>query len=136
MLTAAMYDWKYRRIPNWLTVAGVIAGAAVNTAMGGLSGLWLAISGAAFALLLYLPLYALRAMGAGDAKLMTAAGALIGPFEWWSVFIYTILIGGAIALVAVVVRGRVRRTVHNLGTILGSFSRLKPPWRHNFELNV
>jgi Flp pilus assembly protein protease CpaA len=28
---AAVYDLLYRRIPNWLTIGGVIAGLALNT---------------------------------------------------------------------------------------------------------
>ena len=135
-LIAAAYDWKYRRIPNWLTLAGVTAGLAVNTYMGGISGLWLAVSGAAFALLIYLPLYALRAMGAGDAKLMAAVGALMGPFTWWAIFIYTMLIGGVIAVGVIVVRGRFRRTLQNLGTILASLVRARRPWIENPELDV
>ncbi|HXP86382.1 MAG TPA: prepilin peptidase [Bryobacteraceae bacterium] len=135
-VTAAAYDWKYRIIPNWLVLAGVIAGLAVNTWMGGLSGLWLALSGAAFALLIYLPLYALRAMGAGDAKLMAAVGALMGPFLWWSMFVYTIVIGGVAALVAIVVGGRFRRTFRNIWTILTSLARGRRPWAENPEVDV
>jgi prepilin peptidase CpaA len=135
-VTAAAYDWKYRIIPNWLVLVGVLAGLAANTVIGGISGLWLALSGAAFALLVYLPLYALRAMGAGDAKLMAAVGALMGPFLWWSIFIYTILIGGAAALVAIMVQGRVRQTFRNIGTILTSLARARRPWVQNPEIDV
>jgi prepilin peptidase CpaA len=135
-LTAAAYDWKYRIVPNWLTLAGVIAGLTINTLLSGRSGSWLAISGAGFALLVYLPLYALRAMGAGDVKLMAAVGALMGPFIWWSIFIYTVLIGGAAALVAIIAGGRFRQTLRNIGTILTSLVRAKRPWVKNPEIDV
>ena len=32
LLTAAIFDVLYRRIPNWLTVSGVVLGIAMNTA--------------------------------------------------------------------------------------------------------
>jgi len=135
-LTAAAYDWKYRIVPNWLTLTGVIAGLAVNTLLNGLTGPWVAISGAGFALLVYLPLYALRAMGGGDVKLMAAVGALMGPFIWWGIFVYTVLIGGAAALVAIIAGGRFRRTLRNIWTILTSLARAKRPWVENPEIDV
>lgn len=136
ILVAAAYDWKYRIIPNWLTLAGVIAGVALNTVATGLSGLWVAFTGAAFALLIYVPLYALRAMGGGDVKLMAAVGALMGPFLWWDIFVYTALIGGAAALVTIFVGGRFRRTFRNIGTILSSLARGRRPWVDNPEVDV
>ena len=34
LLTAAVFDVLYRRIPNWLTVSGVVLGLAMNTLIG------------------------------------------------------------------------------------------------------
>ena len=34
LLTAAVFDVLYRRIPNWLTVSGVVLGLAMNTVIG------------------------------------------------------------------------------------------------------
>jgi prepilin peptidase CpaA len=135
-LIAAAYDWKTRRIPNWLTLTGVVVGLGTNAMLAGVSGAWLAVSGAGFALLIYLPLYALRALGGGDVKLMAAIGALVGPFVWWWIFVYTALIGGVIALVVIVTRGRFRRAFKNLGTILLSLVRLRRPADTNPELDV
>ena len=136
ILTAAAYDWKYRRIPNWLTFGGVFAGLAVNTYLLGPSGTFLGFGGAALALIVYLPLFALRAMGAGDAKLMAAIGALIGPFAWFSIFIYTALIGGVIALASIIITGRFQKTLRNIGTILSSLTHAKRPWTENPDLDV
>ena len=36
--------------------------------------------GAGLALLIYVPLFALRAMGGGDVKLMAAVGAIVGSW--------------------------------------------------------
>jgi prepilin peptidase CpaA len=43
-------------------------------------------------------LYALRAMGAGDVKLMAAVASLVGWQNWIAIFLITALIGGAAAL--------------------------------------
>ena len=136
VLVAAAYDWKYRIIPNWLTIAGVAAGFVVNFFASGISGLWLAFTGMAFALLIYVPMYALHAMGAGDAKLMAGVGAMVGPFWWGGIFVYTALIGGVIALVTIFAGGRSRQTFRNIGTILMSLIRGLRPWEQSPDLDV
>ena len=79
---AAVRDIRTRRIPNWLTVSGVVAGMALNAFLFETPGLLDALKGLGFALLIYFPLFAIRAVGAGDAKLMAAVGAIVGPANW------------------------------------------------------
>ncbi|MGD0001379.1 MAG: prepilin peptidase, partial [Bryobacteraceae bacterium] len=62
---AAIYDWRFRRIPNWLCVAGLLAGFSAQIYLQGARGLLTAGEGFGLALLIYLPLYLLRGMGAG-----------------------------------------------------------------------
>ena len=79
LLTAAVFDVLYRRIPNWLTVSGVVLGLAMNTVIGAPeAGVVFALIGLLVAFGIYAGLYALRAMGAGDVKLMAAVEALVG----------------------------------------------------------
>src|SRR5690242_7456703 len=101
VLVAAIYDLRFRRIPNWLNLSGVILGVSVNTVLFGRSGLMLAFLGISFSLLIYVPLYLIRGMGAGDVKLMAAVGAIAGPWNWFAIFVATALLGGVAALVFV-----------------------------------
>ena len=68
VLTAGIYDLRYRRIPNWLVLVGLALGFGLNTFLFLLPGLERSAMGMGLALLIYFPLYLLRAMGAGDAK--------------------------------------------------------------------
>src|SRR3954466_2040420 len=79
VLVAAGYDIRYRRIPNWLVLAGIVTGFAWNVFSSGWSGLGHAAAGFGLGLALYFPLYLLRARGAGDVKLLAAVGAIVGP---------------------------------------------------------
>ena len=43
---AAWLDWRSRRIPNWLTVSGLLVGIAVHAALGGWHGTLFSLEGA------------------------------------------------------------------------------------------
>ncbi|XSG85592.1 MAG: A24 family peptidase [Methylohalobius sp. ZOD2] len=75
------FDAAWRRIPNYLTLGGHLAGAGMiaATGHGWLGDPWTSCLKAwALALGLTLPAYALRWLGGGDVKLLTAMGLLGG----------------------------------------------------------
>src|SRR5580698_2174192 len=62
---AAIYDVLYRRIPNWLTAAGVILGLTLNTILrGAWPGLRFSLAGLLAAFAVYCSIYSLRGVGA------------------------------------------------------------------------
>src|SRR6516164_1590830 len=97
---AAVSDIRSRRIPNWLTFGGMLVGLAVNAALLGSRGLKTSALGLLVGFGVYFALYLFRAIGAGDVKLMGAVGALVGPSNWWSVFLVAAIAGGVAALIA------------------------------------
>jgi prepilin peptidase CpaA len=136
VLAGGFFDWRERRIPNWLTLMGVVLGFGLNgTAYGG-SGLLISLKGFGLALAVYFTLYAIRAMGAGDVKLMAAVGSVAGWSNWLGVFILTAIIGGVGALVAILLRRRVGRTFRNLGLILVALRLRQAPYELSQELDV
>ena len=135
-MIACVTDIRSRRIPNWLTAIGILAGFSLNIFLYGLPGLKNASLGVGIALLVYFPLFCVKGMGAGDVKLMAAIGALVGPGNWLRIFIFTALIGGAIALALILYRGFLNRTLHNVGHILMSPFRGRLPYQDNPELDV
>ena len=138
VLAAAIHDVRYRRIPNWLTVAGVLVGRALNGFLDqGRPGLFASsLLGLAIAFCLYFVLYALRAMGAGDVKLMAAVGAVVGWPNWFGIFIVTAIIGGIMALILVATRGRVKKTFWNIAFILSELKSGRPAYMRREELDV
>jgi prepilin peptidase CpaA len=115
---AAWCDARTRRIPNLLTLGSALAGlllAAVGFGDGPSFGS--SIGGAVLGLGLLLPLYAIRALGAGDAKLMAAVGAFVGAPAMLFVFLLTGVVGG-IAAIALATRrrmlGRLAANAHDL----------------------
>ena len=136
VIIAAVYDLRFRRIPNWLALTGICAGFALNGFLFGLPGLARAGLGFAVAAAIYVTLFALRAMGGGDVKLMAAAGSMTGASNWFAIFLITAISGGIIALGVLLFRGGLRRAVLNVLSILGALIRLRAPFRERPELDV
>jgi prepilin peptidase CpaA len=137
LLAAALFDVLYRRIPNWITVSGVVLGLVINTVLGPPdAGLGFSLAGLGVSFGIYVALYALRAMGAGDVKLMAAIGALVGWERWFGIFFVTALVGGVMALILVVSRGRLKNTLFNVGFILSELKSGRPAYLRKEELDV
>jgi prepilin peptidase CpaA len=119
--SAALLDWRSRRIPNWLTVPGLLIGVGTHSMLTGWHGTLFALEGAALALILLLPLVLLRALGAGDWKLMGAVGAFLGPMLFLFVLLGSIFASGIMAVVQVLRVGRVMETLRNMGILVKGF---------------
>jgi prepilin peptidase CpaA len=126
-IAAGYLDWRYRRIPNWLTVSGFAAGLAVNTILYRWPGLKTALLGTALGLGLLLPFVLVRSLGAGDWKLAGALGACLGPRQLFAVLVGTILVAGVMALAVVVWKGRLKQTLMNIARLLAALFSLRMP---------
>ena len=126
-LIAGWIDLRSRRIPNWLTVPGLLIGVAANTALGGWSGLKSSLLGAALGLALLLPLVLLRSLGAGDWKLAGALGAFAGPSLLVNLLLGSVFVAGVMAVVLIIYKGRIRQTLRNIGHILISLVTFRLP---------
>jgi prepilin peptidase CpaA len=126
-ICAGILDWRYRRIPNWLTVSGLLAGIGVNATLSGWTGMKAALLGAALGLGLLLPFVLLRSLGAGDWKLAGALGACLGPRQLITVLIGTVLVAGIMALAVVIWKRRLLLTLHNIVRMLAAFFSLRMP---------
>lgn len=135
-LVAGVTDIKTRRIPNWLVLTGLGLGIAINSVLFEWSGVKLSLSGAAVAFGIYFVFYLLRAMGAGDVKLMAAVGALAGPKGWLAIFFCTAIAGGIVALTLLFVKSRFKQTLLNVSIMLHQLSRFQAPYHATEELDV
>jgi prepilin peptidase CpaA len=123
LLVAAWSDYRRRRIPNVLTMSGLAAALVLRSFLGApilIEGL----IGTLLAFVLTLPFLMLGVMGGGDAKLLMAIGAFMGPrnFLWAAVLIA--IIGG---MMAVIDAGRKRAllpVLYNCGQIMKHWATL------------
>jgi len=121
-ITAGVTDWRHRRIPNWLTMAGLAAGFLLH----GVDVL-APLQGAGLALAIHLPLFALRALGGGDVKLMAALGAIAGWRAWLTIFVFSAVLGGVWALALAIRHKALRQTLHRTAGIVSEISQGQTP---------
>jgi prepilin peptidase CpaA len=133
---AAAFDIRYRRIPNWLVLAGIIVGLSWNLYASGWSGLLHSLEGLGLGFILYFPLYLVRARGAGDVKLLAAVGAITGPGNCFLIFVLTAILGGIIAAIILLIAGRLRKTLFNVGWMIQDLIHLRAPYKSSEELDV
>jgi len=133
---AGIYDIRFRKIPNWLNVTGVILGLVTNAVLGGRHDLFQALLGMLLALAVYLPLYAIRGMGAGDVKLMAAIGALAGPWNWLVIFLASSVAGGIASVVLVSLNKRLSETCWNLRFVVSELLHARLPFKGNPQLDI
>ncbi|QGZ40628.1 prepilin peptidase CpaA [Pseudoduganella flava] len=115
MAQAAITDLALRRIPNVLVFCGLLIALLLHVFTGrGYDWLSIWLSGLGTGFFLFLPLYMLRGMAAGDVKLMAMTGAFVGPALTVEIAVLTCLIGGVLALLMVACSGRWRMLLRNL----------------------
>ena len=128
VLVGAIYDLRFRRIPNWLSVSALVAALAYRAYWGGWTELRSGLAGFGLAFGVYFLFYLIRTMRAGDVKLMAAVGAISGYPNWYPLFILTSVLGGIVALIVVVYKGRLKQTLSNVAFILWEIAHLKKPF--------
>lgn len=106
LATAAVIDVLHRRIPNW-SVVSLLATFGVALAAGVLPAPWWeALAAGAVSLVATYLLYHFNWVGAGDAKLFSAA-ALFSGLSGLALFgLFTALAGGALALLSIAMNPR------------------------------
>jgi prepilin peptidase CpaA len=119
------YDVRYRRIPNVLVLATLVAGLAINTSLGSWHGTLLSVEGFVLAFLPMFLMHVFGAMGAGDVKLSGAVGAVLGATLVPPALIVIVMLGAALALYTMMRSGTVFSTLHGVARI---FVGILPGW--------
>jgi prepilin peptidase CpaA len=117
---AAFQDVRRGKIPNLITFPTMAAGMLYHCLMEGLHGMFFSLGGLALGIGLFIFPYWIGKAGAGDAKLMGAAGAVIGPKGALVAFVIATLAGGLYGLIVLL---RHRGYLRGLGRRLVSMMR-------------
>jgi prepilin peptidase CpaA len=118
LLGAVRSDIRRLRIPNRLVFYGAATGLLFNCMLPAAPGFWQALAGLGMGLAIMLPLYLMRAIGAGDVKLMAMVGAWLGANAMPGVACSTFILGGVLTLMVVARNRTLPRLLANLRNML------------------
>ena len=107
-VAAAIFDLKEDRIPNWLILCGLAVGWSVQLMESQILGIFLFLGGVGVPIVLGAFLYYFRMMGAGDIKLLSMAGAFMGPGRVLLCVAASLLAGGVFAVILLLGRRNLR----------------------------
>lgn len=123
---AVVSDLRHHRIPNVLIVLGLGLGLASQVYSSGTVGLGDGLLGMFVGFAIFLPMYALGGMAAGDVKLMAMVGAFLTPYPaLWTTF-FSLIAGGLCGFLIVLVRGQVQQTLGRYWLMLRARAYLAP----------
>ena len=115
---ASGWDIRTRRIPNALTLGFPLIALFIHLSTDGTAGGLSTLGGWALGLALFLPMFALGGMGAGDVKLLAAFGAWLGPWNVVETAIAAGVIGGVLALGLALARNYMSQALTNMWSLL------------------
>ncbi len=103
LILATINDLRFNKIPNILNFSVIGISLIYYTWNYGFQGFIFSVSGTLLGIALLIGPYLLGGMGAGDAKLMGAVGAVLGPKGVFIAFLYTSLVGGIYAAIMMLI---------------------------------
>ncbi|MGQ7957814.1 prepilin peptidase [Pseudomonas sp. SP16.1] len=123
---AVASDLRRHRIPNFLVVLGLALGLAGQAYAGELAGLGDGALGLLIGFGVFLPLYAMGGMAAGDVKLMAMVGSFMTPhYALWTA-LFSLIAGGLCGLLLVLARRQVQQTLGRYWLMLRARAYVAP----------
>ena len=121
LVVAAIIDVRVRKIPNLLTYQTMVVALSYHCLRNGLDGLVFSAGGLVLGTVFFILPYLMGGMGAGDAKLMGAVGATLGPYGVFVACLSTAIVGGLYSLLTLLnnrqySRGLIARSAMTLKT--------------------
>lgn len=120
LILSVWFDVTRERIPNWITVGGVV-GSLVLRGFIGAEALWAGLLGGALGLAMGLLLFAAGAIGAGDGKLLAAVGSVLGFEVFFRSLPLIGAFGGLLALAVTLRKGTLLPTLLRFRELLYYF---------------
>ncbi len=123
LVACAVQDFRVKRIPNLLTYPTMAVGLGYHCIKSGVDGLVFSTTGLMLGIAIFIIPYIMGGMGAGDAKMMGAVGAVLGAKGVLLAMVFSVLIGGIYAVIILLsnskyMKGFITRHVTTLKTLV------------------
>lgn len=111
MAVSVYTDIRYRKIYNKVIYPAMLLIILIVFWQSGFSGIVLSIKGFFLGMAFLLLPFMLGGIGAGDVKLLGVVGLAKGPYFVFYAFLSTAIVGGVMAVVYLVIQGRLASTI-------------------------
>src|SRR5262245_22593671 len=111
-------DLRTRRIPNLLTFGGAAVAFVYSAWSGSAAAVLTSVGGWLVGAALFLPMFMLGGMGAGDVKLAACVGAWLGPTAALFVALYSAIAGGVLGVFVALATGYFKQALSNVWLLL------------------
>ncbi len=123
---AVVGDLRRHRIPNLLILLGVGLGLAGQVHAAEVAGLGAGVLGMFIGFAVFIPMYALGGMAAGDVKLMAMVGTFLTPHQALSAALLSLIAGGVCGMSIVFIRGQLKQTLQRYWLMLTAQAYFAP----------
>ncbi len=108
LVAASVIDMITKKIPNLLILILIISGIFSQSYIHGTDGTLASLAGTGVGLILLFPLYCLGGLGAGDVKLMSAAGSFLNAPTALLAVVMSVNTAAVIGIFLLIVHGGLR----------------------------
>lgn len=118
LILAVVMDMRRYRVKNQLIGAGMAAGLCIRLLESGMPGIIQWAAGIALPFVLLFGLYYISALGAGDIKLFSAIGAILGPCALIKLITASFVLAAMMSMILMIYRKNFRQRFQNLISFL------------------
>lgn len=115
LLASIITDLKISKIKNIHVLTAGFMGISINTFRYGIEGFKMSLEGIVLPVFLLWVFFYMRLLGAGDIKLFSAIGALVGWQEVLYIMAFSILVAGVVSFVKLAGSGELITGFRSLG---------------------
>lgn len=107
LLIASTWDIRTGKIPNYLIIIGYVLGIGTILIQEGVDNLWICVARAAWPILLLYGLFYIRAVGAGDIKLLSVVSVFFTFEQMIDVIAFFFAFGAMASLIKIIIYHRI-----------------------------
>lgn len=133
LAVSVLTDLKAYKIKNAILLPGLVAGILYQGFTNGAKGIGLGVLSMLIPFCILYPFYLLKTFGAGDIKLMSCVSMFMLPMESVRFFIVTFFVGGALAVIKMILSKNGRERLQYLFQYMKNcflFRKLLPYQEH------
>lgn len=103
LMIAIITDFKNYKIPNTLIIVGLVVGSFLKGICNGPPGFFKTVSDALIVMVVLIPFFIIKALGAGDIKLFSVIAGYIGIKQTEKIVIIALILGAILGILKIII---------------------------------